>query len=400
MDFFTEKIVELVSALGVTYTDVSLVQRLAMLLFIALLAWGADFLCRRVILPGIRSVVNRTHVTWDDQLLNDRVLAHGAHVVPALVVYVLLPFAFYDKPLWLDLLVKLSEVYVIAVVLRLVCSLIDTLYLINGRHESLKNKPLRGVFQMGKVIAVCLCLIWIFAVLLEKSPLDLFVGLGAAATVLMLVFKDTIVGLVSGVQLSANDMLRPGDWITMPKYGADGVVLDVTLTTVKVRNWDNTIVTVPPYTLVSDSFQNWRGMQESGGRRVKRSVNVDMTSVRFCSETERKAFEAEGLVRQGERATNLTVFRRFLLRYLQEESRVNTELTLMVRQLQPTAEGLPLELYFFSRSKVWTEYEELQSDVFDYLLAVIPEFGLRVFQGPTGLDIRQKANMAEVRDTD
>ena len=187
-------------------------------------------------------------------------------------------------------------------------------------------------------------------------------------------------------------MVRPGDWITMTKYGADGVVLDVTLTTVKVRNWDNTIVTVPPYTLVSDSFQNWRGMQESGGRRVKRSVSMDMTSVRFCTEEELAGYIEEGLVAPDdntEEITNLTVFRRYLMRYLRNEPRVNTELTLMVRQLQPTAQGIPMELYFFSRSKVWTEYETLQADVFDYVLAVIPRFKLRVFQSPTGLDLKE-----------
>lgn len=392
MEIVTNKLIELLAEWGIDYVNVGVVQRVITFLLIALLAWGADFVCRRIVQPAVKAVVKKTHVTWDDQLLNDKVLNNICHVVPSLVVYVLLPFALYDKPLWMDLLVKISEVYIIAVSLRLVCSFIDSVYLMNSKHETLKNRPLKGIFEMAKVVTICMGVIWIFAILLEKSLWELFVGLGAAATVLMLVFKDTIVGLVSGVQLSANDMVRPGDWITMTKYGADGVVLDVTLTTVKVRNWDNTIVTVPPYTLVSDSFQNWRGMQESGGRRVKRSVSMDMTSVRFCTEEELAGYIEEGLVApddKTEEITNLTVFRRYLMRYLRNEPRVNTELTLMVRQLQPTAQGIPMELYFFSRSKVWTEYETLQADVFDYVLAVIPRFKLRVFQSPTGLDLKE-----------
>ena len=245
---------------------------------------------------------------------------------------------------------------------------------------------------MIKVLAVCVGLILIFSILLEKSPIDLFVGLGAAATVLMLVFKDTIVGLVAGVQLSANDMLRPGDWITMPKYGADGVVFEVNLTTVKVRNWDNTTVTVPPYTLVSDSFQNWRGMFESGGRRIKRSINIDMTSVRFCTPEEMKKYEERGLIfpedRQ-EELTNITMLRRALMKYLKENPRVNQDLMVMVRQLQPTPQGMPLELYFFSADKQWVAYETLQADVFDYVMASVPQYGLHVFQSPMGEDVRE-----------
>ena len=392
MEIVTNELIELLAEWGIDYVNVGVVQRVITFLLIALIAWGADFVCRHIVQPAVKAVVKKTHVTWDDQLLNDKVLNNICHVVPSLVVYVLLPFALYDKPLWMDLLVKISEVYIIAVSLRLVGIFIDSVYLMNSKHETLKNRPLKGIFEMAKVVTICMGVIWIFAILLEKSLWELFVGLGAAATVLMLVFKDTIVGLVSGVQLSANDMVRPGDWITMTKYGADGVVLDVTLTTVKVRNWDNTIVTVPPYTLVSDSFQNWRGMQESGGRRVKRSVSMDMTSVRFCTEEELAGYIEEGLVAPDdntEEITNLTVFRRYLMRYLRNEPRVNTELTLMVRQLQPTAQGIPMELYFFSRSKVWTEYETLQADVFDYVLAVIPRFKLRVFQSPTGLDLKE-----------
>jgi miniconductance mechanosensitive channel len=221
--------------------------------------------------------------------------------------------------------------------------------------------------------------------------MNILTGLGASAAILMLVFKDTIMGLVAGVQLSANNMLRPGDWITMPKYGADGTVIEVTLTTVKVQNWDNTITTIPPYALVSDSFQNWRGMRESGGRRIKRSLNIDMTTVHFCTPQQLKNFEKrgwlEGFERTGKEEVNLHVFRHYLERYLRHHPRVNTSLTLMVRQLQPTPQGLPIELYFFSANKDWIPYERLQAEVFDHVLAVLPQFGLKVFQSPTGTDI-------------
>ena len=267
--------------------------------------------------------------------------------------------------------------------------------------------------QTGQGIAALICGILIVSILIGKSPAILLTGLGASAAVIMLVFRDSILDFVSGIQLSANDMLKVGDWITVPKYGADGSVIEVSLTTVKVQNWDNTIVTLPPYLLVSDSFQNWRGMQASGGRRVKRSVNLDMTSVKFCTpdmlaryrnidiireyidQTEQRVeeYNAAHGIRPGERKinglhqTNLGVFRAYLERYLRDEVPVNKGMTLMVRQLQPTETGLPMELYFFTDTVVWVDYERIQSDVFDHVLAVIPEFDLRVFQNPSGSDI-------------
>ena len=230
------------------------------------------------------------------------------------------------------------------------------------------------------------------AILFNRNPLTLLAGLSASAAILMLVFKDSIMGVVSGVQLSANNMLKVGDWITIPKYNADGVVIEVTLNTVKVRNWDNTISTIPPYALVSDSFQNWRGMEESGGRRIKRSINIDMNSVGFCTEDQLEKFEKNGWLEglpKGDRIVNLTVLRNYLDKYLRNHERVNQNMTLMIRQLQPTAQGLPLELYFFSANTAWVAYEHLQADIFEHLLAMMPEFGLKVFQTPAGTDIEK-----------
>ena len=362
-------------------------------LFILLAAWVSNLVGRRLIIPSVKKVVEKTSVTWDDHLLNEQVMNDICQLVPAFIVNLLLPLVFTGNPVVQQFLIKASEVYIIAIALRFVFSFSNSLYSLSNERERTRNRPLKGVFQMIKILAVCIGVIFIFSILLDKSPFDLFVGLGAAATVLMLVFKDTIVGLVAGVQLSANDMLRPGDWINMPKYGADGVVFEVNLTTVKVRNWDNTIVTVPPYTLVSDSFQNWRGMFESGGRRIKRSIGIDMTSVRFCTSQELQRYRKQGLVQEGDdkrELTNITMLRRAILDYLKHNPRVNQELMVMVRQLQPSAQGMPLELYFFSADKQWVAYETLQADVFDYVMAIVPQFGLKVFQSPMGDDLRIK----------
>lgn len=390
MESLKETLMQWLSNSGMSQEGINLTEQLGTIAFILALVWIADLICRRLIVPAIKKIVNRTHVTWDETLLNDRVLDDMCHLIPAFVANMLMPLAFPHTPILQSLLIKASEIYIIAAALRLVFSFSNSLHNLSNEREKTKNRPLKGVFQMIKILAVSLSIIFIISILMDKSPIDLLVGLGAAATVLMLVFKDTIVGLVAGVQLSANDMLRPGDWITMPKYGADGVVFEVNLTTVKVRNWDNTTVTVPPYTLVSDSFQNWRGMFESGGRRIKRSINIDMTSVRFCTPEEIEAYRGKGIVYLEdhlEELTNITMLRRALMKYLKENPRVNQDLTVMVRQLQPTPQGMPLELYFFSADKQWVAYEILQADVFDYVMATVPSYGLKVFQSPMGEDI-------------
>jgi miniconductance mechanosensitive channel len=279
-------------------------------------------------------------------------------------------------------------VYIVAVLLRFVNTFLNGLYTIYSDRDASRNRPLKGLLQTGQVIAFCISIIIIVSLLINRSPAVLLTGLGASAAVLMLVFKDSIMGFVSGIQLSFNDMLCVGDWITMPKYGADGNVIEVTLNTVKVRNWDNTITTIPPYALVSDSFQNWRGMSESNGRRVKRSVNIDMSCVKFCTKEQIERFRQMPLLtdyinratNDGKQLTNLGVFRMYLTLYINHHAGVNHTMISMVRQLQPTAMGIPLELYFFTKDKNWVPYENLQSEVFDHLLAIIGEFDLKVFQ--------------------
>lgn len=242
---------------------------------------------------GVRKVTAKTQITWDDYLLNDDVLNNVCHLIPPVVVYVLIPFAFPHEPALLEFVLKICWIYITVVGMKLVCAFLTSLYTISSEHEKLKNHSMKGFYQMIKLIVICIGSIIIISTLIDKDPIAILTGLGAGTAILMLVFQDTIKGLVAGVQLTANDMLRPGDWITMPKYGADGDVIEVTLTTVKVRNWDKTITTVPPYALVNDSFQNWRGMFDMGGRRVKRSINIDMNTVRFCTEEELTEFKKQ-----------------------------------------------------------------------------------------------------------
>lgn len=357
---------------------------------IVVVIYLATMLFRRVVIPVIKRVTQSTRTSWDDIMLNNTLLKDVSRLLPPLFISLLLPLAFGDESTTLDLLMKLNSVYFIAMFSKLLITFLSALYDLSNQQNRFKNRPLKGIYQMLKIVVICVALIIVVSILINKNPGYILTAMGASAAVLMLVFKDTIMGLVAGVQLSANDMLRPGDWISMPKYGADGDVVEVTLTTVKVRNWDNTITTIPPYALVSDSFQNWRGMKESGGRRVKRSVYIDMRSINFCTEEQMDALRKHGWTKDLERedkfVVNLHIFRNYLEDYLRHHSRVNQNMTIMVRQLQPTAQGLPLELYFFSDGTDWIPYEHLQAEIFEHVFAVLPTFGLRVFQSPMGID--------------
>lgn len=357
---------------------------------IAFVVVVANVLCRRFLIPLVKRLVSSTRSTWDDVFFNDTLLVDATHLVSPILIAVLVPVVFVEGSGVLEFLLKVNTIYLIAVIAKLLCSFLSSLYELSNRQDSLKNHPLKGIYQMLKIVVVCVALIIVVSVLINKNPGYILTALGASAAVLMLVFKDLILGLVAGVQLSANDMLRPGDWISMPKYGADGDVIEVTLTTVKVQNWDKTITTIPPYALVSDSFQNWRGMQDSGGRRVKRSVYIDMRSITFCTEEQMVEFEKrgwlDGIEREDKFVVNLHIFRNYLENYLRSHHLVNQKMIIMVRQLQPTAQGLPLELYFFSDGTNWVPYEHLQSEIFEHVFAVLPTFGLRVFQSPMGID--------------
>lgn len=383
---------------------------------IAAAAWLADFVTRRLLLRVLTRVVRATTFTWDDALLDHGVIRRLAHVVPALVVYL----GIDAVPQLADTVVRVGRNVALAyMVLTLALAVSGVLGTVNEQYEKrhperAKARPIKGYIQVAQLVVHLLSAIVMVAVLIERSPLLLLSGLGALTAVLLLVFRDTLLSLVAGVQLSTHDLLRLGDWIEMPSLGADGEVIDIALHTVKVQNWDKTIVSIPTWRLIGESFKNWRGMSESGGRRIKRALLIDQPSVRFLREDEvgrlgRFALIRDYLERKREeirrwneqlredglepvntrRLTNLGTFRAYCLAYLKHHPRIRQDMTLLVRQLAPTPTGLPLELYGFTDTTAWAEYESIQADIFDHLLAILPEFDLRLFQEPGSADLRR-----------
>ncbi len=378
-------------------------------------AWLANFLAKRVILRAVRAVVQRTKTTWDDALVEHAVFEKLSQLAPALVFYsaarLLFPgeeFAYHAS--WVE---RLSNVWMILAGARAGSALLDALVALGLRYESTRDKPIRSYVQVIGIVMWLAVGIVTVGTLMQKSPWALLTGLGAMTAILLLVFKDSILGFVASIQIASNDMVRPGDWIEMPKYDADGDVLEISLNTVKVQNWDKTITTIPTYAFMTDSFKNWRGMTLSGGRRIKRSLALDMTSVRFleADDLERlghvralQTYLAEKTVAleawnrekkiddasrvNGRRLTNLGTFRAYLEQYLREHEQIRKDMTFLVRQLSPGPDGLPLEIYVFSGEQRWVEYEGLIGDIFDHLLAALPEFDLRVYQRPSGSDLR------------
>lgn len=389
------------------------------LLVVILIALLLDYVCRKIVLGVFTRIARKTKTDWDDLVVDRKILEKIIHIVPAIFIYMMLPLVFDKEITFLYIIAqKACMIYIIAISIRFINSLLTLGNDIYNRKN--KGKSIRGFIQVVQVIIVFIGVIIIIGELINQSPAKLFAGLGASAAILSLVFKDTLMGFVAGIQLTANDMLRPGDWITMPKYQADGDVIDVTLNAVKVRNFDNTIVTIPPYALVSDSFQNWRGMSDSKGRRIKRSISIDMNSVKFCTNEMLDKFRKISLLKEyidqkekelheyneehhidssiivnGRRQTNLGVFRAYIESYLKHHPHVSKELTCMVRQLQPTETGIPLELYVFLSEKRWIPYEDIQSDIFDHILAVVSEFELQPFQAISGADIRSLSQLTQ-----
>jgi len=367
-----------------------------------------------IVLGVARRISRRSSTTWDDALYSNRVFHKAVLFVPGLLLGSLAPYTLDEFPSALVWVTNITQIFLVYVTLATINAFMNSLYDIYQGFEVSKSKPIKGYLQVVKIIFVIIGIIIVISMLLGKSPLYLLGGLGAFSAVLLLVFKDPILGLAAGIQISANDMVRPGDWIVMGKSGADGVVTDISLTTVKVQNWDKTITTIPTYSLVSESFVNWRGMEESGGRRIKRSINIDMNSVKFCTPemigrfikislvkeyVEQKEAELQAYNRQqaidnsilvnGRRQTNLGIFRAYLSAYLRNNPNIRTDMTFLVRQLQPAESGIPMEIYVFSKEQEWAVYENIQSDIFDHILAAIPEFELMVFQNPSGADMRQ-----------
>lgn len=347
---------------------------------------GLDYLCQAIFVGGMRRYTKRVPHQWNTLLMKRKVVHHLIHVLPGILVYFLLPLAFVRGKEILDFSQKICAVYIIAAILFTINGLLLVMLDVYNAKDKQKSRPMKGFVQVLQVLLFFIGGIIIIAVLLDKSPMTLFAGLGASAAVLMLVFKDSILGFVAGVQLFANDMLRIGDWISLPNDTANGTVEEITLNTVKIRNWDNTISTVPPYTLVNNSFQNWRGMQESGGRRVNKNIYLDMTTLKFCTpdmlDVIRKdvPLMADYQPAEGEVPTNAQLYRIYIERYLRSLPVVNQDLDLIISQKEPTTYGVPVQVYFFSRNKVWKEYERIQSDIFDHLLVMVGKFDLKLYQ--------------------
>lgn len=383
-------------------------------LILIILSFLTYFITRKVLLTVIHQLTIKSKNKWDDILAGQKFFRKLSNLVPAYLIYTFTPFVLGNYSQAASAIQTGLTVVMVIIVVMAINAFLNAITVIYQDFTIAKSKPIKGYIQVAKIFIICIGGIVILANLFGKNPLGLIGGLGAFSAVLLLVFKDPILGFVGGIQLSANNMVAPGDWISMPKYNADGTVIDIALTTVKVQNWDKTISTIPTYSLIIDSFINWKGMEESGGRRIKRSINIDMKSIRFCSpemlakfgkimdvkeylskkETELETYNSKNnidnsVLVNGRRQTNIGVFRAYLRGYLQNHPNINEHMTFLIRQLQPTDKGIPMEIYVFSKLQEWAKYEDLQSDIFDHILAVIPEFELRVYQSPTGDDFRK-----------
>jgi miniconductance mechanosensitive channel len=381
------------------------------------IAFLADLLTKRIILTIITRIVKKTETTWDDIVLEKKVFNRLSHFAPALTIYYFMSYLFVDYPKLVSFFQNGVLIAMVVIGLMVLNSFLQALHEIYLTLDISKNRPVKGYIQVAQIMFYSIGLILILSIILGKSPVTLLAGLGAMAAVLILVFKDTIQGFMAGIQLSANDMLKIGDWITIPKYNADGKVTEITLNTVKVQNGDKTISTIPTYALVTDSFSNWRGMEEAGVRRIKRYVNIDMRSVKFCNQEMLEKFRKIKLLKNyieerqreinrynkeneidetiavnGRKMTNLGVFRKYLEMYLKNHPMIHQELTFIIRHLQPTEFGIPIEILVFCKDNQLDVYENVQADIFDHILAVIPEFDLRIFQNPSGEDFRKLVN--------
>jgi len=381
MNYAKEYIEQLIHLCGLTGASVSVWRHIVVVIIIVLVAWLADFICRHVFVPLILKVTKKTEIKWDGIIFNRHVLIAACHVIPAVIIYKLLPLAFFDMSWLLRIVLRLSEIYITLATARLLLTFINSLKGLEGKNRSAAQQYMMTFCGVLKIIIVFASIIVIASILIHKSPMTLFAGLGATATILMLVFKDTIVGLVSGIRLTSNDMLHKGDWITFSKAGANGIVEEVNITTVKVRNFDNSIITIPPQTLVDDSFQNWIGMQKSDGRRVKRMVYFDFRSIHLATpelkERIAKYFEPGEL--DGD-VVNMTLFRLYIERFISSRPEVNADLMYMVRQLEATQSGLPLEFYFFTKVKEWKPYEHDLAVIMEQIYALAPIFDLKIYE--------------------
>lgn len=405
MEYFKELLI----GFGIGEDTSVFLATVIMITIIVILSVIANYFAKKIILRFISEIVKKTKAKWDNILLEHKVFHKASHIVPAIIIYYFAP----SIPNYQDWIEKIALCYIFAIGISALNSLLNAVNDIYSNFKISKTRPIKGLIQVVKIVVFLVGGITLISIVIDKNPLILLSGLGALSAVLMLVFKDSILGFVAGIQLSANDMVRVGDWIEMPKYNADGDVIDITLHTVKVKNWDKTITMIPSYTLISDAFKNWRGMHDTGGRRIKRSVYIDTTSIKFCTEEmlerfkkihylteyiEKKEEEIAAYNREhninteskvnGRSLTNIGTFRVYIQNYLNNHPHIHKDMIIMVRQLAAGETGLPLEIYCFTNDTKWTFYETVQADIFDHIFAVAPEFELKIFQKPSGFDIR------------
>lgn len=412
-DSFDDFFVNIYTGLGMSQTKAVEYANYSEFIIALLLAILLFYLVRFILRSFIVRAINKTQNKWDDLILKHRVLHKASYLAPGFLISISVDHILKSVDWLLNLSHLFLDIYFAVVFAVIVNALLSVVSQVVISTTSAKKIAIKGVTQVLKIIVYVILTIVIISYLMGKQPGTVLAGLGAASAIILLIFRDTILGFVGGIQLSAYDMVKEGDWVSLPKHNADGTVIDISLTTVKVQNWDKTISTIPTYALVSESMTNWRGMEESGGRRIKRAVNIDMNSVTFSSKDELEKFKKIHLLKDyiekkeeelqkhndkenidnsvlvnGRRQTNLGIFRAYLIEYLRRKPEINNDMTFLVRQLNPSEKGIPMEVYVFSKIQSWAEYEAIQSDIFDHIIAAIPEFGLRVFQEPSGADFR------------
>lgn len=409
-NYLTDILLQLHFSEDATKIIISYILLFGSFLFSILLFYITRWILRKFVVAYIKS----SKTKWDDYLLEHHLFHKASFLVPAFFIGWTIHPIFSDYESIKNILLLIITIYKLIIIAYIFNSIIDTFVHVYNDQSTNKKLPVKGVAQIVKLIIWIVTFIFIISTIIGKNPASILAGFGAVSAILLLVFKDPILGFVGGIQLAAFDMVKEGDWISLPKYDADGTVIDISITTVKVKNWDNTISTIPTYSLITDSVKNWRGMEESGGRRIKRAIYLDMHSVKFCTpemlarfskfeylgeyidETEKRIKENNiekktdtSFLINGLRQTNIGVFRAYLQNYFNNHPLINHEMISMVRQLPPTEKGIPMEIYVFSKIKSWVEYENIQSDIFDHILAIIPEFELSVFQEPGGADFRK-----------
>jgi miniconductance mechanosensitive channel len=404
-------ITDFLIAKGMTGPVANFIGITATITLILLLAYVSYWITKRYMVHIIEIIFQRSKNTWDDALVQHGFVRRLSLLMPIIVVYMSADLMLSTQAMTSELFKRLAMVFFVFAGVWMLDSILLAIREIYNKSDVSFRRPIRGYLDGIKIITYVMAGIFIVSILTGKSPWGILSILGGFTVVLMLVFKDTILGFVASIQLSGHDMVRVGDWIEMPKYGADGDVIDVTIHTVKVRNWDKTITTIPTYSLVADAFKNWRGMSESGGRRIKRAIHIDLRSIKFCNDEMLERFQKFDLIKNyiaekqeeislynkehslnpeqlinGRRQTNIGVFRAYIITYLKNHPKIHQGMTFLVRHLEPTQHGLPVQIYVFSKDQVWANYEAIQADIFDHLLAAVPEFDLRVFQNPSGYD--------------